>query len=355
MKVTIKDVASRAGVSISTVSRVLNNMDIVNSKTRENVEDVIKQLNFSPDNTARSMIKKESKSIGLILPTLANEYWSEMTEIILRELWKHGYTLTLYTTGRSHDPAKITATIKETMNIFANRMVDGIIWGASMPPVNQGDGLLADFYKSNIPLVLIDHNINGISRVSGDHVNGAMTAVNHLMELGHREIFSLQSLNEHDQRELGYINAHIKNNITVNKNLIAGIESSTEAGYSATKKAISAGKHFTAMFCWNDLQAIGAINAIQDMGLDVPGDISVVGYDDISIAKLIKPGLTTISQPKQAIGNTVVELMMESIRHKGIQFVPREIIFHMELVIRNSCGKPKHKNRKKEKRTKEKI
>ncbi len=338
MNVTIKDVAKKAGVSIATVSRVLNKKDRVKEETRRKVEEAIEKLQYRPDPIARTMTGKESKSIGLLVPTLSNEYWAVLSESIQDELWKRGYSMMLCATGDG-DIEKGNAYLKA----FVDRKMDGIIVGCLCDkPLHELETSIMEVYKNGISVIAFDSSLPGISSVSGDHIKGAMDAVQHLINLGHREIAyidgseSFQSV--FGQRELGYRYALNRAGISVDEKLIRRVKYGVQNGYEAAKDLIQSGAKFTALFCWNDLLAFGAIKGLREMGLRVPEDIAVVGYDDINAASLFSPPLTTVRQPINEISVSLVELMMETLENKDSNYAPRDIKHYMKLVVRASCG-----------------
>ena len=329
---TIKDVAKEAGVSIATVSRVLNNKNRVSESARKRVIKAIEKLGYTPDPIARTMIKKQTKSVGLLVPTLQNEYWAHLAEVIQNKLWEKGYTLMLCTARH-----KSISEQEQYLKSFIERRMDGIIVGALDIPDDERMGL-PQVIRRGIPVVAFEKKIPGVHRVAGDDISGAQKAVEHLIMLGHTDIAYLGPC-DMEGRDIGYRNAHSKNNIMVNESLLFNTSFNVESGYSATLDLLKRGVKFTAIFCANDLIAFGAIRALLDLGKSVPGDIAVVGYDDITKARFFNPRLTTVAQPIEKIGETIVELLMETIEKGNVN--PRNIIFDAELVVRESCGAKK--------------
>ncbi|RXZ82619.1 LacI family transcriptional regulator [Paenibacillaceae bacterium] len=333
-KNTIKEVAKAAGVSIATVSRVINGKDRVKTSTRLRVEEAISKLNYQPDLIARTMIIKETKTIGLVVPQLSNEYWAILSEVIQEELWLKGYTLILCSTDRriDHEIAFI--------EMFMERKVDGIIFGSASMVKDTTEKYFEQVRQSGIPIVALDQRISGMDMVIGDHLQGAADAVEHLISLGHQEIAYLGGPAISIERKLGFYNAFIKHGMQVNNELVndqATSKNFTQFGYDAIKELLLAKQSFTAVFCGNDLVAIGAIKSLEESGMRVPDDVAVIGYDDISMARLYKPALTTVSQPIRDIGKAAVDLLVESIK-TGKVLPPRKTLFHMQLVVRESCG-----------------
>ena len=197
---------------------------------------------------------------------------------------------------------------------------------------------MSQVIKRGIPVVAFEKKIPGIHRVAGDDISGAFKAVEHLIKLGHRDVAYLGAC-DMGGRETGYRNAHLKNGIAINESLLADTSFDVTSGYSSIISLLKSGNKFSAVFCANDLIAFGAIRALLDSGKSVPGDVAVVGYDDISKAEFFNPKLTTVAQPIEKIGEAIVELLMETIEKGNVS--PKNIIFDSELVIRESCGAKK--------------
>jgi DNA-binding LacI/PurR family transcriptional regulator len=335
MKTTIKDVASEAGVSIATVSRVLNKKDRVKDTTRKKVEEAIKKLNFNPDQIARTMINKETKTIGLIVPLLSNEYWASVSEAIQEELWHAGYTVLLCSTSTWDDPVEREGSF---LRNFIQRKVDGVIYATHNDfHKNKFHPMVEDMADYDIPLVAFDQDIPGISKVRGDHLNGALSAVEHLIDLGHEHIAYIGGPLFSPHRELGYRNAHTLKGITVMESLIRRGSPTFQFGFDAMSELLESREKFTAVFCANDTVALGAMQCLEHAGVKIPEDIAVVGYDDIQMSRLVKPALTTVQQPIREMGAAIVRLLLNLIENKD-DVSPQTLVFDMKLIIRESCG-----------------
>ncbi|MFJ5717027.1 LacI family DNA-binding transcriptional regulator [Neobacillus sp. NPDC093127] len=337
MKCTIKDVAKEARVSIATVSRVINNQDKVKSSTRRKVEAAIKKLQFNPNQIARTLINGETKSVGLIVPHLSNDYWSQVAEVIQEELWQLGYTVMLCTTSVVENPVEREIAFLKN---FINRNVDGIIFGTlrDFSSFNHPD-IKEILETKEVSIVAFDQRIPGISSVNGDHMDGAQIAVKHLIELGHKQIAYIGGTLLNPDRELGYRNAHVIKNLAVNESIIKRGSATFDFGYTSMVELLTSNEEFTALFCGNDLIAVGALQAIESKGLKVPEDVAIVGYDDINISTMIKPALTTIRQPIKEMAKSAVELLVEMIEtRETIEIAPKNLMFQMELIIRESAG-----------------
>jgi LacI family transcriptional regulator len=338
LKITIKEIAKEAGVSIATVSRVLNGKDRISASTKKRVENVIHKHNFSPDQIARTMIIKETKSIGLIVPQLSNEFWSILAGVIEEELWAYGYTLFLCTSSTREDSMKKE---KAAIESFLQRKVDGIIYSTSSGMHKEFQAFTETLKQCKVPMVVFDQRIPGMNQIYGDHLQGAMDAVKHLFSLGHNRIAYIGGPLVSPQRELGYRNAHTLHEVGIDEGIIFRGEPTFQFGQIAMKKLIDSGTNFTAVFCGNDIIALGAIFAMDSAGIRVPEDVAVVGYDDIHLAGFSKPNLTTVRQPINEMGKTIVEQLVRNIETGHNPDQTCHLVFPMTLVIRESCGAAK--------------
>ncbi|MEV5027411.1 LacI family DNA-binding transcriptional regulator [Paenibacillus sp. LPE1-1-1.1] len=338
MTYTIKDVAKEANVSIATVSRVINDKDKVKKETREKILRAIEKLNFMPDQAARTMIHKKTKTIGMIVPQLSNEYWGTMAEIVQSVLLEKGYTL-IIGTSNSEQGSEFLA-----LNTFLERRVDGLIIGAIYK--SDAENYLGVFKDQGIPLISLYPLIPNIPTVCGDNLRSSMDAVEHLIQLGHTKIAYIGSASTGLERELGYRNALMLNNIAVDEKIIVSgrnnfVHYFSEYGYECARQLISEENDFSAIFCSNDLIAIGTIKAFEEHGIDVPKDKAVVGFDDISMARLYRPALTTVKQPLEEIVDAALELLLEQIDNPDKSFTQKKITLPMKLIVRESCGSQK--------------
>ncbi|WP_141335516.1 LacI family DNA-binding transcriptional regulator [Paenibacillus sp. tmac-D7] len=335
---TIKDVAKEANVSIATVSRVINGKDKVKKETREKIQRAIEKLNYVPDQAARTMKINRTRTIGMVVPLLSNEYWAKLAEIIQRALIKKGYTLIISTTNyeRESDNPCLTTLLE--------RKVDGLIIGTLFKGEEaEKEKYIQMFIDQRIPLVSFSHINNNITSISGDNLRSSMEAVEYLIRLGHQKIAFIGSISTGMDRELGYRNALMLNDIAVDETLILSDKHEhvyffSQYGYQCAKELVLSNKEFDAIFCSNDLIAIGAIKALEEMGLDVPSDKVVVGFDDIDMAGLYRPALTTVKQPIEEMANAAIDVLIEQIENPVENYVQKKIIFPMQLMIRESCG-----------------
>ncbi|REE86173.1 LacI family transcriptional regulator [Paenibacillus taihuensis] len=333
MKATIKEVAKEAGVSISTVSRVLNGRDRVSRHTINRVREVIDRLQFQPDFVARTMIMKKTSTIGLVVPQLSNEYWAFISEVIQDELWAHGYTTLICSTD--NEPEKDSAYLKMCLE----RRMDGVIYCSSPHYGAETNEQIDALKAAGVPIVSLDPSILGVSCVVGDHMQGTLTAVEHLIQCGYNRIAYIGGPAVSIEREFGYRKALMMYGYQVDEGLIRLVKGQSFAdGYEGLQSLRATGISFDALFCGNDLLAFGAIKAMEEAGIRVPEDVAVIGFDDIFSARLFKPALTTVRQPIQDIGQELVNLLLLALETEPERRTVRKIVIPTELIIRESSG-----------------
>lgn len=335
MAVTIEDVAKRAGVSAATVSRVINKSAFVRLETQERVREAIKELNYYLNVFARGLSINKANMIGLILPPspqLASaSFYKEILYGITTTANAGGYNV-LLNVEQSGDLKK------DYGRLFVQRQVDGLIIVA-MPPHLLAK---AEIEGNKIPLVLVNTVFKKASFVDADNVCGGFEATRHLINLGHRRIGFINgvpaSSNARD-RFKGYRQALEEYNIPFKKSLVAAGDFNLYKGYEAMKSLLDINNPPSAVFCANDLMAIGAIQAVIERGLSVPEDVALVGFDDIDAANYITPPLTTVRQPIFELGKTAVESLLTLINEQPEK--PIQKVLKVNLIIRESCGSKK--------------
>ncbi|WP_273319953.1 LacI family DNA-binding transcriptional regulator [Vallitalea guaymasensis] len=335
MKVTIKDIAEKANVSVATVSRVVNNKSKgVGEETRKRILELIKEYDFQPSAVARGLVTKKSKIIGLIIPDLTNPFYPKMTKGIEDVAHEHGYNIILCDGNNSKE--------KEAayLDFLNEHYVCGIIYNNFH---NISDTILNKILKSSLPLVFIDSKpeIKGCKCVYLDNQRAMYEVIEHLLLNGHRKIgFITGPMDSYstNERYKGYINALNDYGIPFDSNLVVKGDYVMKDGYYAMERLYNQTKDFTAIACCNDLMAIGAIEKLEEMGIKVPEDISVVGFDDIDIARLVRPKLTTVAQPIHEMGRVAANMIIDIIEGKGSK-VKDDVIFEPNLVVRDSVKK----------------
>jgi LacI family transcriptional regulator len=340
---TLVDIAKQAGVSRSTVSRVVNNDPNVSDSVRSKVQEVITSTGYHPHAAARSLASHRSWMIGLVLPrTVSNfftdPYFPRLTQGVAQGCNQHNYTLGLFLLETKNDEKRIFPLISH------KGLLDGIL----LQSARLGDKLIDRLVHSDIPVVIAGRpfNANGISYVDVDNVHAAHEAVCHLVKLGYKRIGTITGLMNSTagiDRKEGYLQAIANQGLDVNEALIVDGDFSEESGYLAMKRLFP--HKPDAVFAASDTMAIGAIRAVREAGLRVPQDIAFVGFDDLPIASLSDFKLTTVRQPIIQFGAKAVDTLIDLIEN-GIK-PSRRIIMETELVIRDSCGASQKNNHKK--------
>jgi LacI family transcriptional regulator len=328
---TIKDVAQLANVSIATVSRTLSGKDKVSPLLAERVSAAMKELQYQPNDVARALKIKESRSIGLMIPDIENPFFPALVRGVQDAAKIHNYAVILCNTdGRLEEE-------RNYIHFLYSKRVDGIVFTDSV--YNKQSISLLD--SLGIPVVLLDRRVTGIhaSTVTSDNRLGAFLATEHLIELGKKRIAFISGplkLSSGADRASGYQDALVRYNISYNKNLAFIGAFTYESSYKAVEDLLFSREKFDAVFASNDLMAIGVIECLAKYGIRVPEDVAVVGFDDIRMAAWYKPLLTTIRQPVYDMGQYAVKLLVEHIT--GVRETYYEKIFKPELIIRQSSG-----------------
>ena len=330
---TIKDVAKRAGVSTTTVSHVINKTRFVAEETREAVWAAIKELHYSPSAVARSLKANHTKSIGLLATSSEAPYFAEIIEAVETRCFAKGYTLIL---GNAHNDLQKQQAY---LSMMAQKRVDGLLVMCSEYP----DELLKMLEDNrNIPMVVMDW---GESRgdftdtVLDNAFEGGYLVGRYLIERGHRDIGAIPGQLERNTgggRHAGFLKALAEANIAVRDEWVVQGDFEPESGYRAMQQILSQKQRPTAVFCGGDIMAMGAICAADEMGLRVPQDISVIGYDNVRNARYFTPALTTVHQPKERLGETAFDMLLDRITSKREE--PQTIEVHPSLIERRSVA-----------------
>lgn len=338
MNVTIQDVAKEAGVSITTVSRVINNNYPVKKETREKVEKIIEEMNFTPNSLARGLIKKKTDTVGILVPSITNIFFPLVINGIEHFMEKKGYTLIMCDT-------KDRKTEMRQLRNLTERRVDGII---SIDP--SASIIKKGIYEAlEIPLVII----NGYNKdikcnfVINNQEMGVIEALEYLIKLGHKKIAFLRGKNSYsyDLKEEQFYKTLRNNNIEVNNEYIIivdignGIET-VDLSMEATLDIMSKDNPPTAILACNDWMALGALHACQKLSIKVPQEVSIIGYDNIIISQMSEPKLTTIDQNMYKLGDLAAKILYENIEKQNHTY--QKIILDTKLVIRDSCAEVKN-------------
>jgi len=326
---TIREVAEKAGVSVTTVSHVVNKTRFVSEEVRERVVAAMKDLNYRPNALARSLRRGETHTLGLILPDSSNPFFAEVGHAIEAAAFERGYSVILCNTENNLEKERLYTEVLE------KNQVDGMIFVAA--GVNRE--AILQIVRNGLPLIVVDRDMGALEldTVATDHHFGGMAATQHLLESGHRTIACItgpSDVTPSAERVTGYRDALLQAGIPVDETLIMRGDFHAASGYAAAMDILQREARPSAIFVCNDMMAIGAIRAANQLGLRIPEDVSIVGFDDIELALYITPPLTTVAQPKQEIGQLTVELVLERIRRPAIE--ARRKVLSPRLVIRDS-------------------
>lgn len=308
MGVTIYDVAKEANVSIATVSKVINNKGRISEKTRKKVHDVMEKLNYHPNMMASALMGKKTKTIGLLVPDLAYPFFSELARSIEDRASEFGYNLVICNTDYQIEKENKYLTLLKRKNI------DGFILASGFENLDMVEELM----KEDIPIAIVarDFPMFSINTVALDDYMGGYLAASHLIELGHTNIGVIaRDVWSNRERIRGFKQALEEKNLKFNDgfDFIKEINH-FEAGKYMSHKYLESLEPPSAIFACNDLLAAGAVQAVKESGMSVPGQVSIVGFDNTIIATIIEPPLTTIAQPIQNMGKEVMDLMISMIQ-----------------------------------------
>ncbi len=328
-RVTNADVARAAGVSSMTVSRVVNGNGRVSDETRERVRRAIEELGYQPNQLARSLTQGRTRTIGIVVPDITNPFFPEIVRGAEDAAWEAGYTVAL--ANAVEDPARERAALRN----LAGHRVDGVVHCSPRLPDHE----LAELLTSHTAAVLINRHAGPAPAVSlmVDDPLGADIAVKHLVGAGRTRLVHLGGPTRSASagyRRSGFLAAAKSAGLPVDSELLLNCEPTEEAGYAAVSHLLSSSKReFDGLVAYNDLGALGAINAIKHAGLRVPDDVAVIGCDDIRIASLISPSLTTLRIEKYRMGHLAIQTIFEL--QRGGQ--PADVTFKPELIVRESA------------------
>jgi DNA-binding LacI/PurR family transcriptional regulator len=331
---TIKDIAKKAGVSVTTVSRALNGYDDVNEETRKKIKQVASELAYSPSAVARSLVSKKTRTIGLIISDInragaKDAFAYEVLCGINDRTGELNYDLLLFSTNPSKQMEKSYAELCKERNVD----------GAILSGLRMDDPYLQEVIEQNaFPCVLIDipRMDRNVAYIASDSKAGASVAVRHLLDYGHRQIAMINGHNQafvSQERYLGYKEALQQQGITVNEELVIDGQFSEDGGAEAMYQILLRHPEVTAIFCASDLMALGAMRTLERMGRKVPDDISIVGFDDIMISSYCSPKLTTIRQDKYELGYQAAQLLIDLLEDRTDN---RKTLLGNQLMIRES-------------------
>lgn len=335
--VTIKEIAARAGVSTSTVSRVVNQSVRVDPATEERVQEAIGALGYRPNLLARSFRRKITHTIGLVVPDNSNPFFAEMARVIEDAGFAEGYSVILCNSDLSE--VKQDAYI----DVLLAKRVDGIIMTSTgLIPGERANHDIERIQQAGVPCVVIDRDLGDtpVDQLLVDNHEGGYLAGKYLIEHGHRKLACVvgpSDLTPSAGRIAGFHRALDEAEIDILPEAIVRGNGRHNGGARAIARLLDQGADFTAIFAFNDEMAIGVIGALQRAGKRVPHDISVIGFDDIPYANAIYPAVTTIAQPIVEMGKIGVRMLLDRLHHPGA--APRHVQLSPRLVERESVAR----------------
>jgi LacI family transcriptional regulator len=344
---TIREVAELSGVSVSTVSRVFNGYGDVSSATRERVRAAARSLDYAPSAAARTLVRRRSQLIGVVLftgrehPDIGHPFFQDVLVGLKHGIGSRGYDVLLFATEQ---PDSSRDGAHSYLRRARHHHVDGIV----LMGVDRGDPEVARLLEADIPLIGVDLDVAGAraTHVASDNVGGARLAVRHLRGLGHRRIATIagpQDSKPGADRLVGFRAELQELGLQSRPDYERIGDFYTESGERAMQELLALPEPPTAVFAAADLMAVGAMKAAREAGLRIPDDLAVVGFDDIQLASLLDPSLTTIRQDKVGVGRAAARALVEQIENPDT--IPAALTLPVELVVRMSSGGTKEVGR----------
>jgi LacI family transcriptional regulator len=329
---TMNDVAKAANVSIASVSRVINNSGYVSPELRARILHAMEELQYYPNAVARSLATKRTKTLGLLISNVMNPFFTAAVRGIEDIAHAHGYNLILCNTDEDSEKER------NYLGVLCSRQVDGLI----VTPCEENSEYISALVESGAHVVLLDRTMSNIDAdfVGIDNRHAAYVATLHMLSLDNSRIGIVAGspmVSTGRDRVAGYKQALIERGIHVDGELVKYTDFKEEGGYNKTLELLSMSEPPTAIFATNNLITLGALRAISDLGLSIPEDVALVGFDDIPWGQFVSPPLTTVVQPAYQLGKKAATLLID--RCSGIENGPsKSIIMDTHLEIRGSCG-----------------
>lgn len=332
-QITMRDVADYANVSLSTVSRVLNNHPSVDEQLRQRVLDAVRSLGYQPNQAARRLRSNTSNVIGLIISDIENPFFTSVVRGVEDLAYAHQRNVILCNTDE--DPAK--------EQIYLEVMQAERVAGLIITPTygERRHDSFARLQALGIPIVLLDRSLSGseFDDVTVDNLSGAYQAVKHLLQLGRKRIAMVTAetrLTTFQQRHQGYLKALAEFGIKPQKELVKVTDPKTAAAQQVTAQLLQLSRPPDAIFAANNLMTIGVLNTLREQRVRVPEDVALVGFDDMPWSGQLSPPVTSVSQPTYELGREAARLLLRRINDPDVH--PQSIVLQTRLVVRESCG-----------------
>jgi len=329
---TIYEVSELAGVSLATVSRVMNNSSKVSPKTREKVLSAMEALNYQPNSIAQSLASRRSNCVGVLVSELHGPIFGTLVSSIEEELTRAG-KFVIFAVGHSDE-----AKEKEGINFLISRNCDALI--VHLEAVS--DEFLRQQMGGNTPIVVVNRDIEGLEDycISLDNERGGYAATRHLLEMGHRNIAYISgplTWGDAQDRLAGHKRALADFDVPFDESLMIEGNYLVPGGYRAMQQLFERDVTMTALVCANDEMAVGAMDVIRERGMSIPGDISVVGFDNVRWAPFLSPKLTSVNYPVREMGRMAAQRVLEFVYgENGLEI---KTFFEPELIVRESTGR----------------
>ena len=332
MRITMQDVAKRAGVSAMTVSRVVNGREGVDSETQRRVEETIRALDFVPNRIARGLVSQKTQTIGLIVPDVVNPFFAPVVRGAESAARKAGYRVLLC---NSEGDLRLE---REYIDDLVAHRVEGLLLA---PASDRSRSSILSLLRGGFPLVLIDRTLPNADcdLIVSDSANGARRLVEHLIAVGHREIAHVTDAEDTStgrERLRGYRDALEAAGIPFQSELVIQTTVDRIGGYRAAQEILARVPLPTAVFTVNNMTAVGTMEALRERGLSVPKDMGLVCFDDVEHLAVLSPFLTVIDQPAETFGSLGAQLLLERMSGKASSR-PRRIVLQTDLIVRESC------------------
>ena len=332
--ITIKDLAIKLSISVSTVSRALRNAPDINPKTKEAVLSLAKELDYEPNALAKSLVQKRTHLIGIIVPELDMQFFSSSIRGVQEEAYKRGYNVLIAQSNENYE-----LEVENIKSMVSSRL-DGLI--VSLSRKTKDFSHFDKIIRRDIPLVLFDRTSKNIdsSKVEADGIEGAYAATEHLIEQGYKRIAHLggpKNLEISQKRLKGFTDAMKMNDMPINEDYLISCDLSREDARLKATELMSSQKPPDAIFAINDPVAIEAIKVIREIGLNIPFHVGIIGFNDEPICELLSPKLSSVNIPSLKMGNHAAQILIDQIEGDNTRIVHE--ILPCELVVRESSNK----------------
>lgn len=330
MATSIKDVAKEAGVSIATVSRVLNDIDVVNEDTKKKVLGAIKELGYRPNIVARSLKTQRTKTIGILIPDISSQFYPEVVRGAEDVANIYDYNVILCNSDFDVEKEK------EYLRVLKEKMVDGVLYMSS----SFNEEILDIINELDLKTVLVEtkDKEDRLPSVTIDNISATYEATKYLIEKGLKDLAFIgvkeDNMNAWGERYVGFEKAVIEAGLNVDEDLVHFDSLKVKSGYEAADKFIDSKKKFDGIICASDEIAMGAINRLREKGINVPTDVSVIGFNNNYAASIFYPKITTISQPSYDMGSVAMRMLIKLLAKKELE--QGQFVLDYQLIERDS-------------------